>query len=171
MVLRETGVVFLCHELFAAAAAMLQLDAEQFTHQRRAGRLRSLGEELLDARRASLDPGVLEAITDLIDLPRQRQGELFADGLVQGRTSSRINVQCPMTNDRQPAELAASGSSPAAIGHWSSVICCSASQVRRINCSLRSTVPTQRPMRTAISSLVWPSIFHTAIACSVTSPS
>src|SRR5262245_28071921 len=92
VVLRESGLVFLCGGLLAAAAAVLQLDTEQLTHQRGAGRLGGLVQELLDARRASLDPGVFEAIADLIDLSSQRQGELFADSFSHDRTSRIKNT-------------------------------------------------------------------------------
>ena len=88
MLLGKASVVFFRRGLLASPAAVLQLDAEQLPQQGGASRLGRRAEELLDAWRASLEPGVLEAVADLIDLPGQRQGELFADGLVQGRTST-----------------------------------------------------------------------------------
>src|SRR5262249_52427497 len=89
MMLGKALMVFLCRRLFALPAAVLQFDAEQLAHESCLGLLGRLAQELLDARRTSLDPGILKAVTDLVDLPGKGQGELFAHGVLHGNPQNQ----------------------------------------------------------------------------------
>jgi hypothetical protein len=61
------------------AAAIVQFQGEQFAQQHRALRLRGVPERVLQQGALARQPGVLEAVTDLVD-PPQKGGGMREEG-------------------------------------------------------------------------------------------
>ncbi len=61
---------------FTGAAPVMNVQSHQLTHQRRSLGTEDFAEEVLDARSLAGPAGVLEAVTDFIDLSGARYGKL-----------------------------------------------------------------------------------------------